>query len=424
MIANKISEQVQHFLTKDMSSARFWHKKIQDILKFLYFVSRGLEDKYCLQKASGMAYSSLLAMVPTLLVFLSIISSVDFFPANLKMQVQNWIFKNFIPETSQELSHQIERHVQNFASSATTIGLIGAVFVVLTVFFLLNTIEHTFNNMMDVSVERTWLHKFSAYTFIMVWSPVLIGFSLYFASQASLLLEFPALVKLLNFLLHYGLIVMAFTTAYKVIPNKIVFTRDALYGGLCAAVLWEIARSNFGTFVSKMVSYDKIYGAIGVIPMFLLWLYIVWLIVLVGMEVTYVCQNREALYSSLKSSREWDALAVQLLEKLGQQFRVGNNFETEQSLAKFLNVSDSDLQKLLNPLIENETVASLPKNRFTLAKAPEHILLWEVVALFNTSIRTHSMEGKTEVEYLPLGVTLNTASVNLTLAERLSLKKF
>jgi membrane protein len=414
-------KSIYPLLTQDVSSAKFWHQKLQNFLKFLYFISKGLDDKYCLQKAAAMAYTSLLAMVPALVVFLSVFSSVSFFPKHLKAQLQSWIFKNFIPETSQKLSDQIEQHVQNFASSATAIGLIGAVFMVVTVFFLLNTIEHTFNSMMDVSVERTWLYKLFAYTFIMVWSPVLAGFSMYFGFQASLFVEFSALVQL-NFLLRYGLIVVVFTTAYKVIPNKTISTSAALLGGICGALLWEFARSHFGDFVSRMVSYDKIYGTIGVIPMFLLWLYIAWLIVLVGMEIVYVCQNREALYSSLKASRESDALAIRLVEKLGQQFQTGKKFETEQSLAKFLSVSETDLQKLLTPLMEKEMVVALHKKQFALAKSPEHILLWELVALFNPSIQLQQCGRESEVQYLPLGVPLDKVFAGLTLAAHLKSK--
>ncbi|MBN2144184.1 MAG: YihY family inner membrane protein, partial [Candidatus Aureabacteria bacterium] len=284
---SSLTNQLHHFIRKDLSSSRFWHQKAQDILKFLYFVRKDIGEKYCLQRASGMAYTSLMAMVPTLIVFVSVFSSVKFFPAHVKGKIEFLIFQNFIPETSQKIADKIAATIQTFTSAAATIGLIGAVFMVLSVFFLLNTIEHIFNSIMEAEKERTLLHKLSAYTTIMVWSALLTGLSMYFASQTDIVKNIP-FIDQLNAFFHYGFIVIAFTLAYKMIPNKSIATRNAFAGGIVATILWEIARKGFSNYTSKLVGFDQIYGTLGIIPLFLLWLYLVWMVLLIGMEVTYV----------------------------------------------------------------------------------------------------------------------------------------
>ena len=135
---------------------------------------------------------------------------MKFFPTQLKGKIEYLIFQNFIPETSQKIADKIAAAIQSFTNSAATIGLIGAVFMVLSVFFLLNTIEHIFNSLMDAEKERTLIHKLSAYTTIMVWSALLTGLSMYFASQTDIVQNIP-FVDNLNAFFHYGFIVIIFT---------------------------------------------------------------------------------------------------------------------------------------------------------------------------------------------------------------------
>lgn len=414
---SSLTNQLHHFIRKDLSSSRFWHQKAQDILKFLYFVRKDIGEKYCLQRASGMAYTSLMAMVPTLIVFVSVFSSVKFFPAHVKGKIEFLIFQNFIPETSQKIADKIAATIQTFTSAAATIGLIGAVFMVLSVFFLLNTIEHIFNSIMEAEKERTLLHKLSAYTTIMVWSALLTGLSMYFASQTDIVKNIP-FIDQLNAFFHYGFIVIAFTLAYKMIPNKSIATRNAFAGGIVATILWEIARKGFSNYTSKLVGFDQIYGTLGIIPLFLLWLYLVWMVLLIGMEVTYVSQNWRLLNSNLQINRATpDLFALKILKHLGQCY-VKGRFVSEEDLMRSLSLSEHTLKYLLQPLIKNQLIAPLDNKRFSLAKAPEYIHLWSVVSLFHDSFQVNSQNSQPhEVVYLPLNIKLPGTLSSLNLSE-------
>jgi len=403
------------FIRKDLSSAKFWIRKFQILLKFTYFVRRGLVEKYCLQRAAGMAYASMLAMVPTLAVFLSVFSSVKYFPPELKQKIEVWIFQNFIPETSQKLSEQIGAHVQGFANSALTIGMIGTLFMVVSVFFLLSTIEYTFNSTMQVEKERTFLHKLSAYTNLLVWAPLLIGLSLYFASQTDITVHLPFIHKI-NTFFRYGLVILAFTFAYKIIPNIEISTKCAFYGGIVGAGLWELARHGFSYFASTMVTYDKIYGALGIIPLFLIWLYLVWIVVLVGIEVTFVSKNIHILDSKFKPLVGPDAYALKILERVGRCYLNGESFENRESLLKNLKLTEPQLDRLLGVLTKSKVLVPLPsEGQLTLARAPEKINLWSVVSLFHPTVEVQNEGEKTSVRYGPLGIQFSPESANLNL---------
>jgi len=409
-----LKDELIKFLRQDVSS-RFWKQKLQAILKFLYFIKQGILHKYCLQRAAGMAYSSLFAMVPTLVVTLSVFSSVKFFPEDLKSKIEILIFKNFIPETSQRLHEQIASYIQGFRDAATTIGLIGAIFMIVSVFFLLNTIENTFNSIMDADKNRSILHKLSAYTFVLVWSPLLVGLAFVLRSDMTLDLSF---IEKIGIFYHYVLITGTFTLAYKMIPNKFISTRDAFAGGLCATVLWQLANKTFTHYVSQMVQYDKLYGTLGVIPLFLVWLYMVWVVVLIGMETTYVFQNWKRLNIGLKTVTDPDALALQILRLIGQRYLAGERFETDISLAKKMSRSPHELSPLLNILKKNQLIVPLSDGgSYTLVRHPDHISLWEVVKLFLPSFQVHSKNGTHQVEYLPLSLKMPEDIANLSLGE-------
>lgn len=396
-----------------MQSGDFWKRKFHNTVKFLYFINLGFKQKRCLQRAADLAYTSLGALVPTIVVFLSVISSIKFFPQDFEKKIEHLIFTNLIPETRQRLSEQVAQYVQGFASAAGTIGFIGGVCMLITVYLLLNTIESNFNSIMNVEKSRSFLRKISAYTSAIVWTPILVALTFTLHPQVTLHFSF---LNQLNIFYHYALIVGIFTMAYKIIPNQVIPTLHALRGGVAATVLWMCANSSFTNIVSKMVNYDKIYGTLGAIPLFLLWLYIVWVIMLIGMEVTYIFQNFRLLEAGLKPVKSLDRMALKILRQMGETFISNSGFETNSSLMQKLNFPEYQIEKIMDVLVENKIVSKMAdEEHYTLAKDPKYILLWNVVSLFLDSFQVRESEG--QVIYSPLQYPLPKEISHISLAD-------
>jgi membrane protein len=303
--------------------------------------------------------------------------------------------------------------VSGFRSAAGTIGLIGAIFMIVSVFFLLNSIENTFNSIMDADKKRSVLHKLSAYTFVLVWSPLLFGLAYIVRTDAGI--NFTVIEKL-GIFYHYVLIVGTFTLGYKIIPNKTIATRHAFVGGVFATLLWQVANKSFTHFVSEMVQYDRIYGTLGVIPLFLVWLYMVWVVVLAGMEITYVTRHWERLNAGLRPLREPDAWAIQVLERIGRRYLEGDRFEDDKTLLKHLKLTPLELKNILDVLIDKKIVVPFnEEGPYTLARHPDRIMLWEVVSFFVPSFRALARNGNAAVEYTPLGAKLRSDLAGMTL---------
>ncbi len=407
---------LENFLRKDFSSAKFWIKHFQNLCKFIYFVKQGVLNKYCFQRAAGMAYSSLFAMVPMVVVSASIFSSIKFFPIELRLKIESFLFSNLIPETSQKLNEKIANYIQGFSNSAAAIGFIGSIFMVFSVVFLLNTIENTFNSIMHVGKTRSLLHKFAAYSCILIYTPCLIGLS--FILQKNINFDMIAINEIRIFY-HYALIALAFSLMYKFIPNVFVSFKSAFTGGIWALLLIQVAHKSFSNFISQMVNYDKIYGALGTIPLFLIWLFMVWVVVLIGMEITYVSNNKELLYSKFSPVMTDDYIALKVLSNMGTTYNLGKPFETIDSLTYHLNSSREKILSIIDVFIDNDIIAALENNRYTLTKKPEHIKLFQVLSLFFDSFQLKKDEDY--LIYTPLNMkTKFSAATDITLDEWLN----
>lgn len=408
-----MNEWIENFLYKDLPNKNYWIRIFQNGLKFIYFVRIGFKTKFFLQRAADLAYISLVAMVPTLAIFLSIISSVKFFPQDIEKKIEILIFQYIIPETSQKLSEKVALYAQDFANAAGTIGLIGTLCMLFTVYLLLSTIESHFNDIMNAERERSIFHKLSAYTSSMVWISFLVGLS--FALESNVEIPF---INQLNFFYRYVLIIGTFTLAYKIIPTRQVPTLNAFVGGTSAAILWALANRSFSDIVSKMVNYDKIYGALGAIPLFLLWLYMVWLMVLIGMEITYVSQYFKSIDLELSPAKSLDRWVVRILAMIGRGYLKGENI-TYSRFLNDLNISEKDLKKILEGLEEQGIIVRLfqPANSYSLARNPDHIRIWKAVSLYNDSFSYREGKENSSVEYVPIRYGLPKEVSNLSLGE-------
>jgi len=251
-------------------------------------VKRFAEDR-CSRVAGALSYATLFALVPFSAVLVAVVSVFPVF-RGLIDRVQTFVYQNFMPATGEVVSH----YLAQFAKNAGKLTVWGLLFVFLAALMVLATIERTFNDIWHVRSTRKRVHSFLAYWATITAGPILIGVSLYATSYIVSLPLMASGEMLGGFraLLLYSLAPtaewLAFLLLYTVVPNYPVRVRDAAIGGAVAMVLFEVAKRGFALFVVSFPTYRLLYGALAALPIFLLWLYISWLVILLGAVIAAV----------------------------------------------------------------------------------------------------------------------------------------
>lgn len=276
----------------------------RQLTRFAWRVGERFADDRCTRAAGALSFTTLFAVVPLMAVGFAMFSVFPMFQ-RLRETIKDFIYSNFVP-TAGDL---VERYIDQFIANAGRLTIWGLLFVLATAFMLMLTIEHAFNDIWHAREQRKRLHRLLAYWALLTLGPVLIGASLTLTTQVAALPLFaqPAMFggvrRLLFDLLPVALEVLAFALLYTVVPSRSVRIRHALVGSLFAATLFEIAKRAFGLYVSQFPTYRVIYGAVATLPVFLLWIYLSWLVVLLGAVVTATLPEWRSLRPSVRGSR-------------------------------------------------------------------------------------------------------------------------
>ena len=293
---------------------------IADVGGFLrYLGGRMIEDR-CQQTAAALTWVTLFALVPMLTVFYSILSLVPGFQA-LGDQLQTLVFQHFVPSTGAE----IQQYLAGFAEQARKLTLAGTLMLVVSAWLMLRTIEQAFNHIWRVRQERRGVARFVLYWAILSLGPLLLGAGLLISTYLFSLSVFSAvpqteqLKSLLFGVLPEVLTFVTFTLIFVAVPNCRVLLRHAAIGGLVSMLLFESGKTLFAWVVARS-SYTLIYGAFAALPLFLLWLYLSWLVLLAGAEFVYSLAN----YRGQRALQVPDLFAaLGVLERLSRLHRSG-----------------------------------------------------------------------------------------------------
>ena len=246
-------------------------------------------DDRCIQVAGNLTFTTLLALVPLFTIALSLFAAFPLF--------QDWLnaFKIFllttlVPEVSGKV---ITVYMQQFADNAARLTAVGLAFLGVTALMLLVNIERVFNGIWRARRPRSLVQRLVIYWTTITIGPLLIGASLSLTSWlvTQSILSVSAVKGAQELVLKLAPVLLngaAFALLYRMIPNRRVLIKDALAGGMTAAVGFEVMKRGFGVYVLLFPTYDLIYGAFAAIPLFLLWIYLSWLVILLGAVVVAV----------------------------------------------------------------------------------------------------------------------------------------
>jgi membrane protein len=248
---------------------------------------RRLREEKLPQVAGSLTFTTTLALVPLLTIVLAILTTFPVFD-ELRLALDTWFVRTLMPRA---IANTISANLNQFASQARGLSLLGAVLLLLTTTAMMAMIERAFNQIWGVRRPRPWSQRLLVYWALLSLGPILFGLSLtltgqLFSATGALARSVPLLGMVLYTLVSVALTTGAYTLLYLVVPNRRVDWRDALWGGLAAALAFEVAKRLFALFIGQFPSYSIIYGALAALPLFLLWMYLSWLITLVGAVLT------------------------------------------------------------------------------------------------------------------------------------------
>jgi membrane protein len=346
---------------------------------FALYSLRRFNADGCFAASGALSYAALVSLVPLAVIALGTLSVVPIF-SQLHDQILALIFKYFVPSIGEQAGWWL-RAFANSAAQTTAIGVVG---IAATGVLLLATVEDQLNLIWRVTTPRPWGQRVLAYWALITLGPLLIGLSLslstYFeiaARRVGFGLEaFPwlesgwlhGIARMIPALLEF----VAATLLYWLIPNCAVRMRDAGLGSLIAMIAVEILKIGFAVYIGAMSYYQTVYGALAVIPIFLLWMYISWMAVLLGAEVAAALPlwRIDERIGKVSAGGVRLGLSLALLAILTRAQRSGAALTT-QALATELGVATTVIDEHMKPLAAAGFAAHTQAGSWVLAWNPE-----------------------------------------------------
>lgn len=342
---------------------------------FRHIGHRITEDR-CIESAAALTFTTLLAIVPVLTVLYAILAMIP----SLQQagdQLQNWLFQHFVPASAQD----IQTYIQKFAKQAGQLTKFGVLFLFITALMMMKRIEKSFNLIWRVPKPRTGVVGFMRYWAVLSLGPILIGFGLGVSSYVASMAIFSDTVELLGIkVVVFSMVPLllswiAFSLIYWVVPNCTVPFRQSLVGGLIAAIAFDLAKRIFTLFVAKFANYQFVYGAFAALPMFLIWLYLSWVIILLGAVVTRSLTVFRPQAWSIRPVI--GCLAV--LYQVWQAQKDGRGITERELMAAIPELSPDDWQAIRTGLRDHDIIARTDQDTYLLCCDLSQIKLDELL---------------------------------------------
>ncbi len=327
-------------------------------LRLIHIVIREFSEEELALRARSLVYITLLSCIPLVAISFSLLKVFG-----INNQMEPFIYNFFAPigPKGREITGMIVKFVENMR--AEVVGSFGLVVLIYTVISLIQKVEEAFNYIWKVNKPRSFRRKFEGYISAVLIGPVLVFATVGFITSAinTLVKGKSVSAKLLRIFLPLGskvipylLVCAAFTSVYFFIPNKRIKFRSALIGGILGGILWEIAGWGFASFVVSSTRYDAIYSGFAIPIIFMIWLYLSWLILLVGAKISFYHQYPQILRIKkgflISSNRFKEGLSLLVLFLIGYNYYHNKPYFTLDSLIEYLGFPLKPLQDALELL--------------------------------------------------------------------------
>lgn len=363
--------------------------------------------------SATLTFTTLLALVPLLTIAIAIFSA---FPMahSFSNDVSQFILQNFVP-TSGEV---VQKYLHNFINQAGKLSLVGTIALIITVILMMITIEQAFNNIWKTQQRQLNLAAFLRYWAILSLAPIFIGLSI---AATSYIITLPVIIgtatklgmrALLLNSTPWVLTILILWLLYVAVPNCKVPWRYGFIGALLATILFEIAKKGFVLYINNFATYSFIYGAVAIIPIFLVWLYLLWMIILLGSLIANVLTMH--YFTGKTGTLDGFTHAFLWLGYLWQAQRQGKSMSLKQLYGTLAGHYAINANQQLQYLLQAKLVAITSRKKYVLARDFSHITLADLYKILPWKLPqdiAHTLLPKKAQDLL--------ANTNLLLQEKL-----
>ncbi|OGQ36637.1 MAG: hypothetical protein A3F16_00955 [Deltaproteobacteria bacterium RIFCSPHIGHO2_12_FULL_43_9] len=339
-----------HFFT-NLFSVKIWESDLETLpigkrliiylARLFYLVTRGFVKNKNLIRATALAYTTLLSLVPLFAVMFSLFKVFGGFE-RFGEKIHPFLYRFFNIAEGSPIYQKLWEYVDKVHAGA--IGIVGSLVLIIAAISLFITMERSFNEIWGVQKGRPWTKKFTNY-----WTLITIG-PLFFA--LSVWIQAPVLI-----------LIVFITFLYIYVPYTSVKFKSALIGGTVAGLLLEGARALYALYTVNYVGYEKIYGAVAAIPLFLIWIEIGWFIVLIGTEIAFADQNmkryRDEQMIAGVNIEQREIAALQITLRIAEKYLYDEKAITATEISESLNIPLRLVRELLYHLNLAHVVAEV-----------------------------------------------------------------
>ena len=354
------------------------------------------------QQAAALSYHTIFGIVPLAIVMLLIFQSFPRY-SDIGEKIKGFVYDQVHlsniqypdpdnPEQTITLTENLDNLVDNFFAEANkgTITLISVIIVIWVALALLSTIERAFNNIWHVARGRSFLHRIINYWALLTLGPLLLGVGVYVSTRYATVgqIQKTLLSHVGPVLLSYMVAAVALFLLYFVLPNTKVQAKAAIWSAAVAALVWCVAKWGFGKYVTEFIPYSKVYGVLGLVPLGVLWIFITWLIVLFGLQLTFTTQHLKSLdaaeIASAKKTEEYfianDLTAINVMREIAAAFEANKAPVQAEVIFSKLGIPAEFGEKILDHLVNSNLIAktSDPTVGFIPARDPANIRLSDI----------------------------------------------
>lgn len=336
-------------------------------------------------RAMSLVYTTLLSLIPLLAISFSVLKGFG-----VHWEIESFLVTYLAPlgDKAEEIALQFINFIDN--TNVTVLGYIGFAFLFYAVISLLKKIEQAFNFVWHVTRQRSLAERIRDYLTLIIVGPTLMFTAT--AIWASILtidvMEKAASIRPLGWLLEtltqllpVFLVIIAFSFIYVFVPNTNVRWRPAIIGGVVAGILWNVGGVAFAIFVGNSANYPAIYSSFATAIFFMIWMYVAWMILLIGGSISFYVQNSGAAsqsrYPLTLSNRTKEKLALTIAAAVGQRFYTEGTPHTAASLTQQLRLPDAAVDLVLDALEKGGLLVRAGKDG--LAYVPAHA--WDMTTV-------------------------------------------
>jgi len=389
------------------------------------FMQRRLSEEQVPQVAGSLTFTTVLAVVPVMTIAFAIFTTFPLFNT-FRDALEAYFIQSLMPRG---VTNTILDNLSLFAAKANRLSAVGAVTLVLTAIMMFAIVDRSLNRIWRVKTPRSFTQSLIVYWAIMTLGPLLIGASLSLTTLVSpvastLAQQLPWMGTVAAISVSLLLMTMFFGLLYLIVPNRLVDWRDALIGGLVAAIAFEMTNRGFAFFITKFPSYRVIYGALAAVPIFLVWVYLFWLITLLGAVLAValpVVKHERWWHKPVPGGEFIDAMSVlQVLVHAHQHQGVISLLSIRSKTRLGFDEAESLLQRLLEAgwvgrveVVKNKAsrwlqLARGEHDHWTLLINPNKLVVADVMKLFAFSESSHAL-GREINQLLDRGLSLSLA---------------